>query len=141
MLGGEQGTVCRRCHQPDSAGYKGAVEMRQAIDRLKAVIDSTDKMLTKASQMGMEVSDEQYTVREEVHPALIKVRTDTHLGDPKVVVQAVDVAIKTADKTETSAKSTLQEAWNRRRNLLFPLALIVLVMVLLYLKLRQLEGR
>lgn len=141
MLGGQEGTVCRRCHQPGSDGYKGAVKMRQAIDRLKSVIDRTNKMLTKASRMGMEVSDEQYTMHEDVRPALIKVRTDTHLGDPQVVVKAVDAAIKTADKTEGSAKSTLQEAWNRRRNLLFPLGLIILVMVLLYLKLRQLERR
>jgi len=139
MLGGAEGSVCRRCHQPGSAGYKGAVEMRQAIDRLKTVINGTETMLTKASEMGMEVSDEQYTVREEVRPELIKVRTQTHLGNPEIVVKAADAAIKTAQKTEASAKSTLQEAWDRRRNLLFPLGLIILVMVLLYLKLRQLE--
>jgi hypothetical protein len=141
MLGGAEGTTCRRCHQPGSTGYQGAVEMRDAIARLQTVTSDTEAMLNRASELGMEVSDEQYIVHQEVRPALIKVRTETHLADPQAVAKTVAAAIKTADKTEASAKSTLREAWNRRRNLLIPLALIILLMVLLYLKLRQLERR
>ena len=115
--------------------------MRDAIDRLKHVMTDTETMLQRAAAMGMEVSEEQYAYREEVRPQLIKLRTQTHLGNPAAVVQAVDEAIKTAGASEASANATLAEAQARRRNLLLPLGLIVLVMVLLYAKLRQLERR
>jgi predicted CXXCH cytochrome family protein len=139
MIGGQDGAVCRRCHEPGSTGYDGAVKMHDAIEQLKTVMTGTEAMLTKASAMGMEVSEEQYTYREDVRPQLIKVRTDTHLGDPKAVVDAAQEGIKAATASEVAAKATLGEAQARRRNLLIPLALIVLVMVLLYAKLRQLE--
>jgi hypothetical protein len=141
MLGGQPGSVCRRCHEPGSPGYAGAVTMRDSIDRLKHVMTDTEAMLQRAAAMGMEVSEAQYTFGQEVRPQLIKVRTETHLANTAAVVQAVDEAIKTAGASETSANATLAEAQARRRNLLLPLGLIVFVMVLLYAKLRQLERR
>ena len=141
MLGGQAGTVCVRCHAPGSAGNDGAVAMRSAIDHLRTVMTNTETEIERAAAMGMEVSEEQYTYREEVRPQIIKVRTETHLANPAAVVQAVDEAVKTAAKSEAAATATLAEAQARRRNLLLPLALIILVMVLLYAKLRQLERR
>ncbi len=141
MLGGEEGAVCRRCHEPGSVGHTAAVRMRDAIEHLKRVMSDTETMLTKASAMGMEVSDEQYALREEIRPQLIKVRTETHLGDPGRVAAEVDDAIKAATASQETAQRTLAEAWARRRNLVFPIALIVILMLLLYAKLRQLERR
>jgi hypothetical protein len=141
MLGGQPGTVCRRCHEPGTPGYAGAVAMRDSIDRLKHVMTDTETMLQRAAAMGMEVSEEQYTYREDIRPQLIKVRTQTHLGDPAAVLKSVDVAIKAASASDASANATVAEARARRRNLLLPLGLIILVMVLLYAKLRQLERR
>src|SRR5262249_25887837 len=141
MLGGQEGTICRRCHEAGSPGYGAAGEMRQAIERLKAVMTATEVLLTMASAMGMEVSAEQYTYREEVRPQLIKVRTQTHLGNAEAVVQVVQEGITTAAASEAAAQARIAEAEARRRNLLVPLALIAILMVLLYAKLRQLETR
>ena len=139
MLGGNDGTVCRRCHQPDSPGYAAAVKMRQAIDQLKDVMGDTEAMLAKASQMGMEVSDEEYNYRQDIRPQLVKVRTETHLADANSVLEIAQDGIKAAERSDAAAKATVTEATARRRNLLIPLAIIVVVMGLLYLKLRQLE--
>ena len=139
MLGGQPGTVCRRCHDAGSPGYDGAVKMHDAIERLKTVMTDAEALLTRANAMGMEVSEEQYAYRDEVRPQLIKVRTETHLGDPGAVVRAADEGIKAATASETSARATVAEAESRRRNLLLPLGLIILLMILLYAKLRQLE--
>ncbi len=65
MLGSQDDAVCRRCHKPGTPGYDAAAQMREAVERLKAVMAETETMLSKASKMGMEVSDEQYTYREE----------------------------------------------------------------------------
>ncbi len=141
MLGVQQNAVCRRCHESGSAGYAGAGRMRDAIERLKTVMTDTEAMLTKARTMGMEVSEEEYAYQQEVRPQLVKVRTQTHLGDPQAVLQAVDEGIKSAAASEASAKATLGEAQSRRRSLLIPLVLIGILMGLLDLKLRQLEKR
>ena len=139
MLGAQEGAVCRRCHDPGSVGYDAAAKMRAAIDRLKAAMTDTEAMLSKASQMGMEVSDEQYSYRESVRPQLIKVRTETHFADAQAVVQMAQEGITSASGSAAAAKATLDEAAARRRHLLLPLALIALLMLLLYVKLRQVE--
>ena len=139
MLGGQPGTVCQRCHQAGSTGNDAAVAMRTSIDRLKGVMTDTEAALHRAAVMGMEVSEEEYAYREQVRPQLIKVRTETHLANPQAVTQAVDEAIKAAAASKAAATASLAEAQARRRNLLLPLGLIVLLMVLLYVKLRQLE--
>jgi len=139
MLGGADGTVCRRCHESGSVGYNAAVTMRAAIDQLKAGLERTDATLARARRMGMEVTEEEYAVREQVRPQLIKARTQTHLSDPGQVVEVVTAGVNAAAASEASAQATLAEAQARRRNLLIPLALIALLIILLRLKLRQLE--
>jgi len=140
MLGGETDAVCRRCHQPGSKGYAAAVAMRGGIEQLKAVMASTESMLQRAGSMGMEVSDEQYAYNESVRPELVKLRTETHLANVAAVEKVVQEAIEAATKSKTAAEATLADAESRRRNLMIPLALIGILMVLLYVKLRQLEG-
>ena len=115
--------------------------MYDAIDHLKAVMARTEATLTRAKRMGMEVSEDEYVLRETVRPQLIMVRTQTHLADPQAVTDAVATAVNAAAASEAAAQATLAEAQTRRRNLLVPLALIAALMILLGLKLRQLEGR
>jgi hypothetical protein len=141
MLGGSAGTVCAPCHGSGSRGYEAAVSMRAAIDRLKTVAVTTEATLVQAKRMGMEVSEEEYALRETVRPQLIMVRTQTHLADPQSVERAVAAGVDAAAASQASALATLAEAQSRRRNLLIPLGLIAMLMVLLALKLRQLEGR
>jgi hypothetical protein len=141
MLGIQAGAVCARCHQPGTAGYEAAAKMRDAIDRLKTAMSDAETKLGKAGQMGMEVSDEQYTYRERVRPQLIKARTETHLGNAAATVQVAQEGITSATASAVAAQATIDEADARRRNLLIPLALIAALMLLLYLKLRQIEGR
>lgn len=141
MLGGHPGGVCVPCHASGSAGYVAAVTMRDAIDHLKAAMARTEATLAGAKRMGMEVSEEEYALRETVRPQLIMVRTQTHLADAKAVIDAVTAGVNAAAATDASAQETLAEARARRRNLLIPLALIAGLMILLAMKLRQLEGR
>jgi hypothetical protein len=62
-------------------------------------------------------------------------------GRSQSVEQAVAAGVDAAAASQASAQATLAEAQSRRRNLLIPLGLIATLMVLLALKLRQLEGR
>ncbi len=139
MLGGDTGSTCRTCHEPGTPGYEAAVRMRHAIDQLSTELTATEALLARAHSMGMEVSDEQYGLREDIRPKLVAARTQIHAFDPDVVQAAVKDGLAAAATTRASAEATLAEAEARRRNLLLPLAVILLLMGLLYLKLRQLE--
>jgi len=141
MLGGGTDSVCAPCHPSGSAGHEAAVTMHDAIDHLKMVMAHTEQTLASAKRMGMEVSEEEYALRETVRPQLIMVRTQTHLADTKSVIDAVTTGVNAAAASDAAAQATLIEAQARRRNLLVPLALIAVLMILLGAKLRQLEGR
>jgi hypothetical protein len=139
MLGTADDAVCRRCHQPGTAGYDVAAQMHDAVERLKTAMATAEMLLDQASRMGMEVSEEAYAYRESVRPHLIKLRTETHLADGRAVAQIAQEGITTAGATAAAATAALDEAQARRRHLLLPLALIALLMVLLYVKVRQIE--
>lgn len=141
MLGGGEDAVCAPCHQSGSAGHEAAVKMHDAIDQLKTVIARTEATLASAKRMGMEVSEEEYALHETIRPQLIMVRTQTHLMDTKAVIDAVTTGVNAAAASDAAAQATLAEAQARRRNLLIPLALIAVLMILLGVKLRHLEGR
>ena len=139
MLGGDAGGMCRTCHEPGTPGHAAAVRMRHAIDQLSTELSATETVVARAHSMGMEVSDEQYALREDIRPKLVAARTQTHSFDADVVDAAVKDGLAGAAAARASAEATLAEAEARRRNLLLPLAVILVLMGLLYLKLRQLE--
>jgi predicted CXXCH cytochrome family protein len=139
MLSDRPGAVCIRCHASGNVGYEAALNMYDAIERLKAVMARTEATLAIAKRMGMEVSEDEYVLRETVRPQLIMVRTQTHLADARAVTDAVATGVNAAAASDAAAQAMLAEAQTRRRNLLIPLALIVALMILLGVKLRQLE--
>jgi hypothetical protein len=141
MLVSQDAGMCHRCHFPGSAGYAAGRRMGEAIERLKQAMSETEQLLRRARAMGMEVSDEEYAYREKVPPQLIKARTEIHLASADAVDSVVAQGITAAAASNEAARATLAEAMARRRNLLIPLSLIVLLIVLLYVKLRELERR
>jgi hypothetical protein len=115
--------------------------MKQAISDLKHAMTETEARLHQAAAMGMEISDEQYLYQENVPPQLIKARTETHLASAQTVQVVVQEGLAAAAASQRAAAATLAEAQTRRRNLMIPLTLIVILIALLYAKLRQLEHR
>lgn len=139
LLGVGETSACHRCHAPGSVGYVAAASMKEAIGSLQRAMTDTELLLHKAGAMGMEISDEQYAYKENVPTQLIKARTETHLASAEAVQKVVQEGLSAAAASQKAAEATLAEAQTRRRNLLIPLTLIVLLIVLLYAKLRRLE--
>jgi hypothetical protein len=138
MLGISDGGVCGPCHPTDSKGAGEARAMRQTIDRLVASIHQADTTLRETEALGMEVSDTRYEFRE-AGALLIQARTSVHRASAAYMDEVAKPAFALAERTERVARVAKDEAYARRRNLLLPLAVIVLLMVLLAMKLRQLE--
>jgi predicted CXXCH cytochrome family protein len=140
MLGVDGEALCGRCHNTGSKGYAAAQQMRQAIEQLKGAIQQADAALERAEAVGMEVGDARY----EFHNAeaiLIKARTSMHRFSVSSMHETIAPGLELSQRTERAAASALAEALTRRSHLLLPLAIIVALMVLLSLKLRDLERR
>ncbi|HVN83265.1 MAG TPA: cytochrome c3 family protein [Candidatus Binatia bacterium] len=138
MLGVGDGALCGTCHTSDSKGYREATAMRQTIDRLKGDIEHAESQLERAEQLGMEVSDTRYEFRN-ARALLIQARTGVHHFSATAVDEVAKPGFELAQRTGTVARAALAEAYARRRNLIFPLAIIAVVMILLAIKLRRIE--
>jgi hypothetical protein len=140
MLGVGEKALCHKCHVPGSDGFVVARRMRAAIDNLKSAMARTENALDRAERLGMEVSDARYDFHG-VGAILIKARTAVHKFSSDPVVEAADEGLVLCGKTEKVARDAIEEAQTRRRNLLFPVAIIGCLMLALALKLRQIERR
>jgi predicted CXXCH cytochrome family protein len=138
MLGVDDGALCRRCHIPGSRGFIAAKSMRSAVEGLEGAIADTDAALRHAERLGMEVSDARYEF-EDAGQILIKGRTAVHRFSADAVVSVVKEGLDLCKKTKTVANAAIEDAATRRRNLLFPIGIIGLLILALALKLRQLE--
>jgi predicted CXXCH cytochrome family protein len=140
MLGVDEGALCRRCHVPGSKGFLAAKSMRSAIVALQGAIEETDATLGRAERLGMEVSDARYEFAE-AGQILIKARTAVHRFAAEPVVAVLTEGLDLCKKIKTVAHAAIDEAETRRRNLLFPVGIIAVLIVALALKIRQLERR
>ena len=138
MLSVDGGAMCGRCHEPNTAAHTATEQMRQTIDQLKEAIQYADAALQRAEAVGMEVGDARYEFHA-VDGILIQARTGVHRFSPAYVLEVASPGFDLARRTERTAAAALAEALTRRANLLLPLAIIVLLMMLLAKKLRQLE--
>jgi len=138
MVGVEGDGICSACHDSASKGYAAAVRMHAKIESLKTAMAQADAALTQAEKLGMEVSDARYDFHD-VDAATVKVRTAVHRFAPDYLDQVAAPGLTLAAATREKADAAIAEARARRWQLLLPLAVIGVVMLLLALKLRQLE--
>ncbi len=114
--------------------------MRATIEKLKLVMHDADAALGQAESAGMEVSDARYEFKN-VRAALIRTLTGIHRFSPEYLEELAKPGVALAGETKALAATALQEARNRRLQLLLPLGLIVVTIVLIAVKLRAMERR
>ncbi len=139
MLGTGEGSVCIRCHAPDSKGYAAADQMRSAVARLRGAIDGAQQAVVRANAAGMEVSEAEFTL-QEAREALVQTRNQVHTVDPASLEKVAGPGVDTATVVERTANGALVELANRRWLAIIPLAIIAIVSGLLYRKIRALDA-
>jgi predicted CXXCH cytochrome family protein len=138
MLGTAPTAVCVGCHAPNSKGYVTAARMRQAVDELRQGIAAAEEAVGGATTAGMEVGEEEVAL-QSAREALIQTRNQVHAFDVATLEKAAQQGTVTAVGVERSARAALAEFANRRWLAAIPLAMIALVGVLLYAKIRSLD--
>jgi predicted CXXCH cytochrome family protein len=141
MLGTSEDAVCSQCHGgDDDPGFLGARQMRAGRDRLRDEIARTADLIERARVAGMEVGDEVLALGE-VRNHLVLARTEMHAFTPETVQPIIDEGLSMLTEIERAGEDALDELRFRRRGLAVSLGAILLFVVALALKIRQIDRR
>ena len=97
-------------------------------------------MVERAEQKGMEVSNLLFSL-EEAYSALVQTRTSIHSFNEDVVRETAAPGRTAALAAVTGAESLLGEFSFRRRGYLASTLIITFLIIMIWLKLRQIESR
>ncbi len=140
MLGGQEPATCATCHESGTPGHKAAVEMKEGIVRLRNHLSSAEGVLKRAERAGMEVSRPLYDLAEG-RDHLIRARVEIHRFDPAALVKVLAEGDKIAAASESSGWNALGELSYRRKGLAVSVVIIAALIVLLVLKIREMDRR
>ena len=141
MLGTSAPAICVTCHDSrDDAGYIVAGTMRSSIDRLKRAIETNGELIARVQNAGMEVSGQELALGE-ARTKLTQARMEMHAFSPAAVDPVVDDGMKILAGVEQAGARALADLQFRRRGLFVSLGAILLVVVALFFKIRELDRR
>jgi hypothetical protein len=141
MLGTDAHSVCGMCHSgADDKGANAAVQMRESIERLKAGLARSSASVASLKNSGMEMSAQELGIGD-ARTRLTLARTEVHTFDPGHVTPVLAAATKTLSEVDAAGEKATAELRFRRRGLAVSLAAILLLVIALAFKIRQLDRR
>jgi len=140
MVGADAGTVCSTCHSPADAGLAAAALIRASLEDFKSTFERAEALVARAHTAGMEMSAQQVALGQ-ARNHLTLARTELHTFDPQAVDATLGEGGVILDAIETAGAQALAELQYRRGGLGVSLAVILLFVVALGFKVRQLDRR
>lgn len=140
MIGTGSNSICVTCHKSNDKGYIAADAMRKRIDELIAGIGRSKDILDQAERAGMEVSRPKFDLRE-ANDAFTHARVLIHTSSPQEVDKVALPGLDVTTRTYQAGIGALAELSFRRKGLVVSLFFILFLAGLVYLKIRQIEGR
>jgi hypothetical protein len=140
MLGLGGKAVCSTCHSNDDKGGKAAVGIRTQIDSLATEYQKAQGILRRAEGAGMEVSQAQFDLNG-ANEALVKARAAVHAFAVDAVKQEIGPGLEVSAKAFARGERALRELAFRRKGLVVSVAIILVLIVGLVLKIRELDQR
>jgi predicted CXXCH cytochrome family protein len=143
MLAASGHGVCVSCHDGSDKTDKGAaaaLAMRTDIERLKTGLDRTGGLIQRVKNAGIEVSDQQLALRE-AGTKLTLARTEMHAFVPAQLSPIVAEGLTLVTAADRAGQNGVRELQFRRRGLFVSLGAILIVVVALGLKIREIDRR
>ena len=140
MVGTGQKAVCVNCHDPKSAGYQKAAEIRSSLDALHGAIHRASAILDRAEHAGMEVSQAKFELRG-ASDALLKTRAAVHRFDPAPIKKLTDEGVQIATKMHAKGAQALEDLRFRHRGLWVSVGIILVAIAGLVLKIKEKDRR
>jgi hypothetical protein len=143
MLGVTGHGICQPCHTAEDKGDKGAAAaetMRTQFEQLEAGIKKSSELISTVKNAGIEVSDEELALREAA-TKLTLARTEMHAFEPMQVTPIIADGTKVLTGVDAAGQKGVAELRFRRRGLAISLGAILLLVVALGLKVRQIDRK
>jgi predicted CXXCH cytochrome family protein len=141
MVGADAPAICATCHSgADDKGAAAAAAMRRDIDRLRTGIERSAALISRVSNAGMEVSAQELALAG-ARSRLTLARTELHTFEPARMEPVVAEGLTIVAGVDAAGSEAVAELRYRRRGLVASLGAILLVIVALGLKIRQIERR
>jgi nitrate/TMAO reductase-like tetraheme cytochrome c subunit len=140
MIGTGEKSTCVRCHTEGDSGYETAAKMRAGIDGLAQHIGRAKTSLDSAAYAGMEVSKPLFDLKE-AEDRLINARVVIHSFSPRELDTLLEPGLQVASKAQQAGEHALNDLQFRRKGLAASLSVILLSVIAIYLKIRQIDSR
>jgi hypothetical protein len=141
MLGTGAGSLCGSCHSgDDDKGAQTAVQMRSEIERLKTGLERSSTHVEGLKNAGMEMSAQELALGI-ARTRLTLARAELHTFDRSHMAPVVAEGITALADVDAAGERAAAELRFRRRGLAASLGAILLVVLALAVKIRQLERR
>lgn len=139
FLGVEEEQVCSNCHDEEDQGWDVALALRADIEDLKAKLEEATETIDRAAVAGMEMSDAEL-VLIDANQALVQARNAVHAVNLDALREQTDEGRSLADRAHQMGVAALEELQFRRKGLAVSVLFILMIVVGLYLKIRQIES-
>jgi predicted CXXCH cytochrome family protein len=141
MLGADARSLCATCHSgADDKGVIAAAQMRGDIERLKASLTRSAAVVASLKNSGMEMSAQELAIGN-ARTRLTLARTEVHTFDAAHVAPIVAEGVKMLADVDAAGETATAELRFRRRGLAVSLGAILLVVIALGFKIRQIDRR
>ena len=141
LLGTASDAICANCHEGSAdAGFAAAGAMRTSLDRLRQAIEASSAALARVRNAGMEVGDQQLAL-DGARTKLILARMEVHASSPATLEPVIADGLALTTGVDRAAQEAVDDLAFRRRGLFVSLGLILLVVVALTLKIREIDRR
>ncbi len=140
MVGTAEGAICLQCHVEGDDAFQVAATIRERIEALKAAETRARELVDRAGRAGMEVSDAELALID-ANQTLVQARNLVHTFSPAPVEDKVKEGLALTQSAEDMGVAALEEIDYRRIGLAVSLLFILSMVLGLYLKIRQIEGR
>ncbi|HSR68753.1 MAG TPA: cytochrome c3 family protein [Acidobacteriota bacterium] len=138
LLAGED-SACLQCHEEGDAGMQTAHSMADDISSLAAQVEEARALLVRAEQAGMEVSAALFDLRS-ANEKVILARNLVHSLVPARVEETVNEGVGIAESAKEAGEEAFEELRYRRTGLFVALVIIGLVIIALWLWIRQVDA-
>jgi hypothetical protein len=140
LAGTGEGSFCAKCHSAGEPGWEAAEKIHGSLVALAAGVERSGGILDRAERAGMDVAEAK-VVQANAHEQLIKARVEVHTVTPSRVEAIVTAGQKLTAQAYQSGEEALAELAFRRKGLALSLIIIALVVLGLWLLIRELEAR
>ena len=129
---------CASCHEAGTKGAVAAAQMYADLRRLELETGEARRSLRLEAEAGMEVSRIEFDLTGAAE-ALTKARTDVHLFQASVVRKTTEEGLAVARTAKAAAVRVRGEREFRRKGLFVSLGLILVAIVALVAKIRDVD--